>query len=233
MLRKNNTVAIPAQQSLCKQLKVIFNDEQLLTQALTHRSVGSENNERLEYLGDAILSFVIAEALFLRFPQVKEGKLSRLRALLVKGVTLAEIGRELKLEDVLILGPGELKSGGYRRESILADAVEAIIGAVYLDSGIDVVKAMVLHLFDERLNAIDINEIIKDFKTRLQEFLQSRKQPLPIYSVNEIRTDTKQPLFEASCQVTMLGKLVIAQGSSHRKAEQKAAERVYTLIEGK
>lgn len=221
------------QQALCKQLKITFNDVALLQQALTHRSVGSHNNERLEYLGDAILSFIIAEALFIQFPKVKEGKLSRLRASLVKGVTLAEIGRELKLGEVLILGPGELKSGGYRRESILADTVEAIIGALYLDSGIDAVKVMVLALFDERLNAIDVNEIAKDFKTRLQELLQSRKQPLPIYSVNEIRTNENQPLFEASCQVTMLDKLVVAQGSSHRKAEQRTAERVLTLIEGK
>ncbi|PHS69728.1 MAG: ribonuclease III [Methylophaga sp.] len=222
----------PAQKALCKQLKVTFNNEKLLIQALTHRSAAAENNERLEYLGDAILSFVIAEALFIRFPHVKEGKLSRLRASLVKGVTLAEIGRELKLGEVLILGPGELKSGGYRRESILADTVEAIIGALFLDSGIAAAKEMIVNLFDERLNSIDVNEIIKDPKTQLQELLQSRKQPLPIYSVNEVRVETSQPLFEASCQVSMLDKVIVARGSSHRKAEQKSAERVLILIEG-
>jgi len=221
------------QQSLCKQLEVTFNDSEQLQQALTHRSAGSQNNERLEYLGDAILNFVIAEDLFTRFPQVKEGKLSRLRASLVKGVTLAEIARELNLGEVLILGPGELKSGGYRRESILADTVEAIFGALYLDSGLEVVKILILRLYDERLVSIDVNEVVKDPKTRLQELLQSRKQPLPIYSVDEVKTSTNQPEFEASCQISLLGKVVIAQGSSHRKAEQKAAERALTLIEGK
>jgi ribonuclease-3 len=176
---------------------------------------------------------VIAEELFNRFPQVKEGKLSRLRASLVKGETLAELGRELKLGDVLILGPGELKSGGFRRESILADAVEAILGALYLDSGLTPVKDLILRLFAERLDAIDVTETVKDPKTRLQELLQSRKQPLPLYSVKELKTDKKQPVFEASCQITLLDKVVVAQGSSHRKAEKKAAERALTLIEGK
>jgi ribonuclease-3 len=219
------------QKALCKQLNVKFEDNSLLQQALTHRSADAKNNERLEYLGDAILSFVIAEALFVRFPQVKEGKLSRLRASLVKGETLAEIGRALKLGEVLILGPGELKSGGFRRESILADAVEAIIGALYLDSGMEPVKQLIMHLFTERLDAIDVTETVKDPKTRLQELLQSRKQPLPIYSVKEVKSVNKQPVFEASCQVTLLSKVVIAQGSSHRKAEKKAAERALSLIE--
>ena len=221
------------QQSLCKKLQVTFNNPELLQQALTHRSADSRNNERLEYLGDAILSFVIAEDLFNRFPQVKEGKLSRLRAALVKGETLAEIARELNLGEVLILGPGELKSGGYRRESILADTVEAIIGALYLDSGLDASKGLILHLYQERLDAIDVNQNVKDPKTRLQELLQSRKQPLPIYSVKEVKTDDKQPAFEASCQVTLLDKVIMATGSSHRKAEKKAAERALILIEEK
>jgi ribonuclease-3 len=222
-----------SQKKLLASLQVELNDENLLIQALTHRSAGSKNNERLEYLGDAILSFIIAEELFHRFPDIKEGKLSRVRASLVKGVTLAEIGRELSLGDVVILGPGELKSGGYRRESILADTVEAIFGAIYLDSGLDVVKGLILKLFNERLNNIDIDEVIKDPKTRLQEFLQSRKHPLPIYEVKEVKTESKQPVFEASCQVVLLNKLVIAQGTSHRKAEQKAAERTLHLIEEK
>ncbi|WP_417499169.1 ribonuclease III [Methylophaga sp.] len=221
------------QKALCKQLKVEFKDTAFLQQALTHRSADPKNNERLEYLGDAILSFVIAEELFNRFPQVKEGKLSRLRASLVKGETLAELGRELKLGDVLILGPGELKSGGFRRESILADAVEAILGALYLDSGLTPVKELILRLFAERIASIDVTETVKDPKTRLQELLQSRKQPLPLYSVKKLKTDKKQPVFEASCQVTLLDKVVVAQGSSHRKAEKKAAERALTLIEGK
>ena len=221
------------QKALCKQLQITFNDNALLLQALTHRSADPKNNERLEYLGDAILSFVIAEELFNRFPQVKEGKLSRLRASLVKGETLAEIARELKLGDVLILGPGELKSGGFRRESILADTMEAILGALYLDCGLNDTRELILRLFNERLENIDVTETVKDPKTRLQELLQSRKQPLPIYGVKELKTDNKQPIFEASCQVTLLDKVVYAQGSSHRKAEKKAAERALTLIEEK
>lgn len=223
----------PKQTLLCKQLGVTFKNNALLQQALTHRSAASLNNERLEYLGDAILSFVIADALFIQFPQAKEGKLSRLRASLVKGVTLAEIARELDLGEVLILGPGELKSGGYRRESILADTVEALLGAFYLDSGSEAAKSLVLRLFNERLSSIDVNENIKDPKTQLQELLQSRRHSLPIYSVKEIKTNNNQPVFEASCQVELLKKVVVAQGSSHRKAEQKSAERVLTLIEGK
>ena len=220
------------QKKLLTQLQYQFEAPLLLQQALTHRSADSLNNERFEYLGDAILSFVIAEALFERFPQVKEGKLSRLRASLVKGVTLAEIGRELSLGEVLILGQGELKSGGFRRESILADTVEAILGAVYLDSGIEQVKALILRLYDERLTSIDVDEVIKDPKTRLQELLQSRKQPLPLYSVNEVKTSAQQsPLFQSSCQVALLDKVVMAKGSSHRKAEQKSAERALTLLE--
>lgn len=221
------------QQALCKKLQLEFTDLTLLQQALTHCSVGANNNERLEYLGDAILNFVIAEALFIRFPEIKEGKLSRLRALLVKGVTLAEIARELNLGDVLILGPGELKSGGFRRESILANTVEAILGAFYLDSGLALAKSLILRLFDERLDSINTDEIIKDPKTQLQELLQSRKQVLPIYSVSEVKTKDNQPLFEASCQVALISEPVIAQGVSHRKAEQKAAQRTLTLLENK
>lgn len=220
------------QQQLCQKLQVNFQDPALLQQALTHRSADPKNNERLEFLGDAILSLVIAEALYMRFPQVKEGKLSRLRASLVRGETLAELGRELNLGEVLVLGPGELKSGGFRRESILADAVEAIFAAVYLDSGYQPVRQLIMHLYDERLDSIDASEAIKDPKTRLQELLQSRKLPLPIYNVKELNSDQQQPVFEASCQVSLLDKLVIAQGNSHRKAEKRAAERALTLIEG-
>lgn len=220
------------QQQLCHKLQVQFHDSEILKQALTHRSADPKNNERLEFLGDAILSLVIAEALYMRFPQVKEGKLSRLRASLVRGETLAELGRELNLGEVLVLGQGELKSGGFRRESILADTVEALFGAVYLDSGYEPTRQLILRLYDERLQSIDVTEAVKDPKTRLQELLQSRKLPLPIYLVKELKSDQQQPVFEASCQVSLLDKLVIAQGSSHRKAEKRAAERALTLIEG-
>lgn len=221
------------QKALCKLLQIEFNDTGILIQALTHRSADAKNNERLEYLGDAILNFVIAEGLFTRFPHVKEGKLSRLRASLVKGETLAEIARALQLGDVLVLGPGELKSGGFRRESILADALEALLGAVYLDGGFDTARALIMRLYQERMESIDVTETVKDPKTRLQELLQSRKHPLPIYSVREVKSDKEQPEFEASCQVKLLDKVVVARGGSHRKAEKKAAERALTLIEGK
>ena len=221
------------QQALCTQLQISFNDAILLQQALTHRSASSRNNERLEYLGDAILSFVIAEDLFIRFPDAKEGKLSRMRASLVKGVTLAEIARELNLGEVLILGQGELKSGGYRRESILADTVEAIFGALYLDSGLEAVKTLILRLYQERLQAINVNQIVKDAKTQLQELLQSRQHPLPVYSVKEVKSANNQIIFEASCHIEILDKIIVAQGTSHRKAEQKSAERVLTMIENK
>lgn len=214
---------IKQQGRLTEKLRISFQNEKLLTQALTHRSMGALNNERLEHLGDAILSFIIAEALYHQFPKVKEGKLSRLRASLVQGTTLAEIARELDLGAYLILGPGELKSGGFRRESILADAIEAILGAYYLDSGVEPTKSLILDLFGERLKSINIDENIKDAKTKLQEYLQGKKQPLPIYSVKEVRAMGNNPVFEASCQVTDLNKPVVAQGGSHRKAEQEAA----------
>lgn len=221
----------PKQKSLQQKLAITFQDDALFLQALTHRSADPLNNERLEYLGDAILSFVIADALYTRFPQVKEGKLSRLRASLVKGETLAEIALELDLGDMLILGPGELKSGGFRRESILADAVEAIFGALYLDSGLSPVRDLILRLFESRMAAIDVNKVVKDPKTRLQELLQSRKMPLPVYRVTETKNAQNQPEFEAACEVSLLEQSIIARGSSHRKAEKKAAERALILLE--
>lgn len=157
----SNKDAITLKQ-LMSQLQYEFQNIDLLRQALTHRSAQTINNERLEYLGDAILSFVIADALYQRFPTQKEGNLSRLRSELVKGVTLAEIARELALGEVLILGPGELKSGGFRRDSILADAFEALIGAVYLDSDITTVKTMILNCYHQRLKALNASGVNKD-----------------------------------------------------------------------
>ena len=223
-------MAPPRQHLLCKKLCVIFNNINLLEKALTHSSVGVNNNELLEYLGDSVLNFIITEDLFNRFPQTNEGKLSQLRASLVKGETLAKIAKELNLGEVLILGRGEINNGGFRRESILANAMEAIFGAIYLDGGLEFAKVPILKLFNERLNTININQTTKDPKTRLQELLQSRKHPLPIYTVKEIKVDNKQLRFEASCQVPVLNKAIIGRGSSHRKAEQKTAERVLTLI---
>ena len=164
---------------LIRQLDYHFSDPELLDSALTHRSVGSRNNERLEFLGDAVLSFVIASALYRRFPDADEGTLSRLRATLVKGETLAKLARELELGEYLRLGSGELKSGGFRRDSILADALEAVVGAVYLDGGIDEASRLVYALYANRLAAVTPGANLKDPKNRLQEYLQGRRHALP------------------------------------------------------
>ncbi len=201
-----------------------FNDAELITLALTHRSANGKHNERLEFLGDSILSFVIADDLYHRFPKINEGDMSRMRATLVRGHTLAELGREFELGDYLKLGPGELKSGGFRRDSILADAVEAIIGAIYLDSGTEVVRGIILSWYQTRLDAIKPGVSQKDPKTRLQEFLQGRRKPLPVYTVTNIKGEAHNQEFTVSCDVAGIGMPVIGKGTSRRKAEQAAAE---------
>jgi ribonuclease-3 len=208
-----------------------FADFALLKQALTHRSALGAHNERLEFLGDSILSFAISTDLYLRFPKVTEGDLSRMRATLVCGKMLAEIGREFNLGDCLILGPGELKSGGFRRDSIIADGVEAIIGAVFLDSDIDTVSKLILSWFDSRLKSIKPGISQKDPKTRLQEHLQSRKQPLPIYEVLEIKGEAHNQQFTMACIIEGLDP-VQGQGTSRRKAEQIAAEKMLVALLG-
>lgn len=199
-----------------------FNDTALLELALTHRSKSAKNNERLEFLGDSILNFTIAEALFHQFPDEKEGVLSRLRASLVKGDTLAEVAREFDLGDFLLLGGGELKSGGFRRDSILADAVEAIIGAIYLDSGMPDASARILAWFSQRLKDIT-TESLKDPKTRLQEHQQARKSRLPVYSVINTEGPDNERIFTVECSVPELDDAVVATGPSRRIAEQSAA----------
>lgn len=211
---------------LCRKLEYRFSNNALLEQALTHRSVGSHNNERLEFLGDSILSFVISSELYRRFTDIDEGRLSRIRASLVKGETLAKLAAELSLGDYLRLGSGELKSGGFRRASILADALESIFGAVYLDSNISTIEKMILRLFDERLQKVDPGMALKDPKTRLQEYLQAQQQPLPVYEVVEVRGKSHNQHFTVSCSVDGLSKPVLAEGSSRRKAEQQAAAEV-------
>ena len=201
-----------------------FNDADLIHLALTHRRAAGKHNERLEFLGDSILSFVIADDLYHRFPKVNEGDMSRMRATLVRGHTLAELGREFELGDYLKLGPGELKSGGFRRDSILADAVEAIIGAVYLDSDTEVVRGIILSWYQSRLDAIQPGVSQKDPKTRLQEFLQGRRNPLPVYTVTNIKGEAHNQEFTVECEVAGVDKPVIGKGTSRRKAEQAAAE---------
>ncbi|MBE0506199.1 MAG: ribonuclease III [Marinospirillum sp.] len=210
-----------------------FNKPELLELALTHRSHGNKNNERLEFLGDSIVNFLIAEDLYHRFPQAREGELSRLRARQVKGATLAEVAREFKLGDYLRLGSGELKSGGYRRESILADALEAVIGAIYLDAGMDVVRERVLGWFEPRLDAMTLSDTQKDPKTRLQEFLQSRQQPLPRYEVIHVEGEAHAQVFTVECVIEQLDYRPLGIGSSRRFAEQEAAEKALQALEVK
>ncbi|GLR74717.1 MULTISPECIES: ribonuclease III [Aliivibrio] len=211
-------------QRLEKKIGYQFNDENFLKLALTHRSANGTHNERLEFLGDSILSFVVADELYHRFPKVDEGDMSRMRATLVRGHTLAELGREFQLGDYLFLGPGELKSGGFRRDSILADAVEAIIGAIYLDSDTEVIRGIILAWYKTRLDSIEPGVSQKDPKTRLQEYLQGRRKPLPTYTVTKIKGEAHNQEFTIECIVAGLDEPVIGKGSSRRKAEQSAAD---------
>ena len=199
---------------LQKKIGYTFNDSSLLTLALTHRSFAGRNNERLEFLGDAILNFVAGEALFHHFNQAKEGQLSRLRSRLVKGETLAVLARGFGLGEYLRLGSGELKSGGFRRDSILADTTEAIIGAIYLDSSMDVARERVLAWLEQQFS---------ELKTRLQEFLQSRSTGLPHYEVVDIQGEPHCRTFYVECEVSLLNEKTRGQGASRRIAEQVAA----------
>jgi len=213
-------------EQLEKILNYHFIDNSLLELALTHRSFQGENNERLEFLGDSILNFVIAELLFKKFNLLPEGDLSRLRSQLVKAATLSEIGILLQLGDYLILGEGELKSSGWRRPSILADSVEAIIGAVFMDGGINATTDLITNWFKERIDAIDPNDIQKDSKSILQELLQAKKIALPEYSVVAIEGEAHRQNFKISCSILKLGLSIEGQGSSRKIAEQSAAEEV-------
>ncbi|MCB1853961.1 MAG: ribonuclease III [Pseudomonadales bacterium] len=200
-----------------------FADPQLLVTALTHRSAGGTNNERLEFLGDSIVNHIIAEALYQRFPRAREGELSRMRASLVKGDTLAALGRELGLGEYLLLGPGERKSGGFRRGSILADAVEAVAGAVLLDGGTEPCRACVLRWFGSRLDSPAVGEAGKDAKTRLQEYLQGRGNPLPEYQLLAVEGEHHAQQFTVACHVARPQLVAEGRGNSRRRAEQAAA----------
>lgn len=209
---------------LQRALGYTFADVQLLELALTHRSVGGRNNERLEFLGDSILNHIIAEALYHQFPTSREGDLSRLRASLVKGDTLAEVARELDLGDYLTLGSGERKSGGHRRDSILADAFEAVVGAMLLDSGVEQCRHRVLEWFGPRLGRLDEGAAEKDAKTRLQEYLQGRGKPLPEYELLGVLGEDHNQQFHVACRLQKPTLVVEGAGSSRRKAEQAAAQ---------
>lgn len=206
-------------------------DPGLLTEALTHRSLGGPNNERLEFLGDAVLSFIVAELLYREFPGADEGALSRYRASMVSGEVLGTIALELGLGNHVRLGEGELKSGGFRRKSILADALEALIGAIYLDGGIEAVRPVAERLFRARLTELPEAGQLKDPKTRLQERLQGQGRPLPAYAVTASWGEPHDQTFRVSCEVASLGLGAEAEGSSRRRAEQEAARRVLEKLE--
>lgn len=214
-------------QRLQTTLGYTFKDRGWLALALTHRSVsGNRNNERLEFLGDSILNFIVADFLFQAFPQEKEGRLSRFRASLVKQDTLALVARDLALGDYLVLGSGELKSGGFRRDSILADTVEAVLGAIYKDSASMTVCEQCIHRwFGDRLLKAGTELSVKDSKSVLQEFLQSRHQPLPAYTVIATEGEAHNQTFTVSCEVPGLPALTQGKGNSRRHAEQEAAAR--------
>lgn len=202
-----------------------FANTELLNTALTHRSFSANHNERLEFLGDSILNFTIAEALFEQFPRAREGQLSRLRALMVKGDTLAEIALEFDIGECLNLGEGELKSGGFRRASILADAVEAIIGAIYFDASMDIVKTHILQWFESRLEGIELEvSSAKDAKSVLQEWLQGRKKGLPIYDVVKVEGELHDQAYTVSCRVAVSNDVTQGTASNRKAAEKIAAE---------
>lgn len=209
-----------------------FRDTGLLAQALTHRSAGSPHNERLEFLGDALVNQFVAEALYVRWPKADEGALTRARAELVRESALAGIARTLKVGERLVLGPGEMKTGGHRRDSILADAVEALVAAIHLDAGFETCRAAVLPWFAPLIEALPPpDKVGKDAKTRLQEWLQGRGRPLPHYALLEERGDDHARTFRVGCTLEQPPLHSEGEGSSRRAAEQQAADAALRIIE--
>lgn len=213
-----------------RALRYRFARPELLNLALSHRSRGNPNNERLEFLGDAVLNMVVAELIFRQRPGAPEGDLSRLRARIVRERTLAEVARELELGAHVLLGPGELKSGGFLRDSILADALEAVIGSVFLDGGFDAARSLVEGLMAERIGRLPDAEKLKDPKTRLQEWLQGRSQALPEYEVVDVHGADHDRRFTVVCRIASLDKPIRATAGSRRKAEQAAASQALEEI---
>lgn len=213
-------------EKLQKNIDYHFSDAALLKQALTHRSVNNNNNERLEFLGDSILGCVISHELYHRFPLVDEGQLSRLRSSLVRGQTLAKLAKTLNLSENLVLGQGELKSGGFRRESIQADAFEAILGAIFLDSDYLTVSAVILKLYDGLLNEASPDDSLKDFKTQLQELLQKKGRSLPMYELIKTKGQDHNAVFYVSCHIKEFNLTVEENAKSIKRAEQACAESI-------
>ena len=216
--------------SLEKALGYSFSDPALAQLALTHRSADRVNNERLEFLGDAILGFVIADELLQRYPQASEGDLSRQRSALVNKQTLADLALTLGLGPSLILGPGELKSGGRQRASILADAVEAVVGAVYIDGGMQQCRPVILRLYGDLLSSQQATNSAKDPKTQLQEVLQAKGEELPVYQVSSINGEEHSQTFVVTCQISLLPAATTGTGSNRRLAEQDAAAKALRLL---
>ena len=200
-----------------------FHNAELLRRALIHRSFAVEHNERLEFLGDSVVNCVIAQALYQKFPELPEGELSRLRASLVSEPALARLADQIDLGSALFLGEGELKSGGQQRPSILSDALEAVVGAAFVDGGFNAARQTVLHVFRVSLEAIDPATSGKDAKTRLQEYLQGKHLPLPCYSVTAIHGEAHDQRFEVECFIEPLNIRCNGAGTSRRRAEQEAA----------
>jgi ribonuclease-3 len=209
-----------------------FREEPALLRALTHRSASHDNNERLEFLGDALLNFAVGEALYLRLPRAAEGDLSRLRATLVREETLASVARRIQLGEVLRLGSGELKSGGFRRDSILADGLEAVIGAAYLDGGFDAARKLCLRLLEPELGNLPDPLSLKDAKTRLQEQLQAAGRPLPEYAVLSEEGPPHRRSFRVRCRLPDDRAETMGEGASRKFAEQQSAERMLSQIKG-
>ncbi len=215
---------------LCKKLGLTFKNPELFATALTHRSFSAKNNERLEFLGDSILGFVIAERLYEQFPSASEGILSRLRASLVNQSSLAELARQHQIGDYLLLGSGELKSGGFRRDSILSDALEAIIAALFIDQGIAACQQWISQLFAEKLTLLSLENWQKDPKTQLQELMQSKKMDLPEYELITMSGLAHEQTFKVRCTVSLIARASIGTGISRKKAEQAAAEQMLQLL---
>ena len=215
---------------LCKKLGYSFNDLALLSEAITHRSKHSINNERLEFLGDSVLGYVMSSELFRCFPDATEGELTRGRAMLVRGETLAELALQMDLGEYLQLGPGELKSGGFRRKSILSDAMEAIIGAIYIDGGLEPARRHILTIYADKLKNISLKKVSKDPKTQLQEAMQAMRRSLPEYKIIATSGSDHDQVFEVTCKIEEIPKPVKGSGTSRRKAEQDAAKKVLQIL---
>lgn len=220
-----------AQTELCRRLSYVFLNPALLQRALTHRSYSGRHYERLEFLGDSVLNLAISIELYNRFPELAEGELTRLRASLVKQETLAQLARQLVLGDSLMLGGGELKSGGFDRDSILADSLEAVFGAVYIDGGIEQAQALILRLFLPYLDRLDARVVPKDPKTRLQECLQKQALATPVYTVLEASGEPHNQTFVVECNVPELALTTRGAGGTRRAAEQQAARAALERLE--